>query len=875
MARRLVDIVPHTHWDREWHSSFQTFRLQLVDVLDSLLAHLELDPSYAHFLLDGQMAVVDDYLAVRPEAEERLRALATGGRVAMGPWYALPDEFLVSGETLIRNLQLGMRRATRFSGAMEVGYLPDMFGHIAQMPQLLRSFGFEHAVVWRGVPAAIDRSGFWWSSPDGSTVRAEYLPLGYGNGALVPDDAAALVRRIGEFLEEQGDLVVGPVLWMNGTDHLAPQPWLGRVVTEANALDGELELRICSLADHLAAAPTEGLPSWTGELRSGARANLLMGVASNRVDVKQAAAAAERSLERLAEPLSALFLPAEDWPGALLDVAWLEVIRNSAHDSICACSVDEVVDAVLVRASEATRIGEGLSRRAIESLGATVPVSGYTPVIVNPSARDRRGVVELRLPGDELPDGCQLVGATPAERVLLESSPVEAATIMVSELEYLRHVSSFTIETLDGDELVRVDREAAGTLVTPLVRADLAAIRAARAGRSVRVLVRSEPSVDVLAVAPPVAGYGWAAWCGPDRGVAPVVASNTGMGNGLVEVETAADGTFSIDGHGGLGALVDGGDVGDTYSWCPPDDEQVVTTPIAVCTRLVEAGPVRARIEITRRYALATHADATGRHGRIEVEVVTTLELQAGDDFVRVRVAFDNHGVRDHRLRVHLPLPSPAATSVAECAFATVERGLTAEGGSTELGVPTFPSRRFVSAGGLTIVHEGLLEHELVDHDAHGAMARTLAVTLLRATGMLSQSSMATRPLPAGPLLRLEGPQSQGHLVTTFAVHIGDRDPYALVDDVQLPLLVTRGGGPGATGALSGQALDVSGAEVSAIVREAGVLQVRLFNPSPHPATARIDGRRGWVVDLRGRRVRPFEDTIALGPWEIATAALA
>ena len=104
-------MVPHTHWDREWYSPFQTFRLRLVDLLDDLLPRLEADPAYAHFLLDGQMAVVDDYLAVRPEAEEGLRRLATSGRVAMGPWYILMDEFLVSGETIIRDLQLGLERA--------------------------------------------------------------------------------------------------------------------------------------------------------------------------------------------------------------------------------------------------------------------------------------------------------------------------------------------------------------------------------------------------------------------------------------------------------------------------------------------------------------------------------------------------------------------------------------------------------------------------------------------------------------------------------------------------------------------------------------------------------------------------------------------
>jgi hypothetical protein len=123
MARR-VDIVPHTHWDREWYSPFQTFRLRLVDLLDDLLPRLDADPAYGHFMLDGQMAVIDDYLAVRPEAETTLRRLAGAGRLSVGPWYILMDEFLVSGETTVRNLQLGLDRAAAFGGAMNVGQSP-------------------------------------------------------------------------------------------------------------------------------------------------------------------------------------------------------------------------------------------------------------------------------------------------------------------------------------------------------------------------------------------------------------------------------------------------------------------------------------------------------------------------------------------------------------------------------------------------------------------------------------------------------------------------------------------------------------------------------------------------------------------------------
>src|SRR4051812_32493361 len=257
---RPVTVVPHTHWDREWYSSFQTFRLRLVDLLDEVLPRLEHDGALPHFLLDGQLAMVDDYLEVRPEAEERLRRLNESGRVSIGPWYVLMDEFLVSGETMIRDMQRGLARAADFGGAMEVGYLPDMFGHIAQMPQLLQQLGFEHAVVWRGVPASVDRDAFWWSSPDGSTVRAQYLwPEGYGNGALCPDDGAALVAQVRAHLRLMGSHATPTLLWMHGTDHQVPGARIAHAVDEANALQDDFRFTITSLRSHVEHGTTAGL----------------------------------------------------------------------------------------------------------------------------------------------------------------------------------------------------------------------------------------------------------------------------------------------------------------------------------------------------------------------------------------------------------------------------------------------------------------------------------------------------------------------------------------------------------------------------------------------------------------------------------------
>ncbi len=888
-ARRIA-VVPHTHWDREWYDPFQTFRLKLVRLIDGLLDQLERDSSYSHFLLDGQLAVIDDYLKIRPENEGRLRALAVAGRITIGPWYVLMDEFLVSGETLVRNLQAGIGRGGAFGGVMSVGYLPDMFGHVAQMPQLLALAGFEDAVVWRGVPSAVDRSAFLWQAPDGSSVRAEYLVAGYGNGAALPDDAKALVRRLHAQVEELGSFLEadGEMLLMNGTDHHRPQPWLGRVLAEANQIQDEFELTITSLPEYLAGASRDHLPEWRGELRSGWRSNLLMGVGSNRIDVKQAAGRAERALEQMAEPLSALFLQAEAWPAPFLELAWKLVIQNSAHDSVCACSADDVVDAVLHRYAEARHIGEGLAGEALAALAASMSSPG--PVVVNPSARDRSGMVEVVVPaeGEPGPD-MQVLSERPG---LPGSITLDGATVrsMLGMMQGARidDDSYVTDVTLAEDETgldltIVIGSQSRDGVPVEEVKRELFTRLTARPDTEVRLVINQPPVRRIVARQGSVPGYGWSRFA-----PAPLVHQATvGSGpdgaltlaNGLVTVVIDPDdGTFSLDGVPGYGRLIDSGDHGDTYNYSPPVTDTVIDAPDAVSVVIGDRGPVRTTVAVTSTFTWPDHVDeATGsRVGGHRVAVDTTIELRADEPVVRVHTTFRNPS-RDHRLRVHLPLPEPASASHAECAYTVVERGLTAEGRPDELGLPTFPSRRFVSSGGLTVVHEGLLEYELVDIEEGERdgepKATALALTLLRSTGMLSRLGMTTRPLPAGPMTPLEGPQRLGPVEARYALALGDVDPFGLADDVLVPLATTTSFG-GGDRSDRGSALTVRGAEVSAVRREAGCLEVRVFNPRSTPTVVRIPGRSGWLIDLRGRPVGPFAGQFDLRAHGIATARL-
>jgi alpha-mannosidase len=863
--------------------------MKLVGMVDGLLDQMEGDSAYTDYLLDGQLALVDDYLEIRPQNEDRLAALTAAGRIAVGPWYILLDEFLVSGETIIRNLQSGIRRGSDLGGVMEVGYLPDMFGHVAQMPQILSLAGFADAVVWRGVPSSVDRTAFRWVSPDGSEVRAEYLVAGYGNGAALPDDAKALVRRLRSLEEEFGPFLRpdDPLLLMNGTDHQPPQPWLGRVVAEANQIQGEFDLAVSSLPEYLAAAPHTDLPVWHGELRSGARANLLMGVGSNRVDVKQAAARAERALERCAEPLSALFLPAGEWPEPFLSVAWTAMIRNSAHDSVCACSVDDVADAVLHRYAEARHIGEGLSQAAVNALAGSMASAG--PVVVNPAARERSGLVEVVVtaagpPGPDvqvvseragLPGSITLDGETVRNMLgLIQGTRIDNDA-------YITHVTLAEDDT-GLDITIRIGTEPRPGVPVEEIKRELFTRLTARPDTEVRLMLDQPPGRRLLARQEEVPPFGWARFAPAPLGHPAVVEDAAEgavtVGNGLVTVAVDPErGTFAIDGVTGFGQLIDSGDHGDTYNYSPPSTDTVVDAPDTVGVAVGERGPVRATATVTAIYTWPDRVDeATGtRTGGHTVPVETTVEVRADEATVRVHTRFTNPS-RDHRLRVRLPLPVPAATSHAESAFTVVERGLVAEGRADETGTPTFPSRRFVSAGGLTVVHEGLLEYELVDPVADGGDGRratALALTLLRSTGMLSRVGMATRPLPAGPMTPLDGPQMLGPVAVDYALRLDADDPYALADEVTVPLIIGASFG-GGTRPDRGSALTVRGAEVSAVRRRAGRIEVRVFNPRPEPTSVEIPGRSGWLVDLRGRPVEPVEGRFGLRAQGIATVLL-
>jgi hypothetical protein len=272
-----------------------------------------------------------------------------------------------------------------------VAYLPDQFGHISQMPQILASAGFEVAAVWRGVPSEVTGTGFVWRSPDGSSVSALYLPFGYGQGTRMPREARAFRERVAEEIARTEPFLRADeaFLLMAGDDHEEPDPGLPEMVRHLR--EEGYEAAITSLGSHVGAWEVPDV-TVTGELRSAARANLLPNTYSARVHQKFDRARAEHLLERYAEPLAALVTP-DRWPAQALEEAWSLLHLNGAHDSVCGCSMDAVARAVDGRTARAAVIAEGVARGALQTLAHDVSEPGT--IAFNPSPFERVGVPGL------------------------------------------------------------------------------------------------------------------------------------------------------------------------------------------------------------------------------------------------------------------------------------------------------------------------------------------------------------------------------------------------------------------------------------------------------------------------------------------------
>jgi mannosylglycerate hydrolase len=877
MTNMKAIVVPMSHWDREWYDTFEQFRYSLVKMVDELLDVMDRDPAYTTFLLDGQTVILEDYLQIRPENEGRIRALVGAGRLQVGPWYVQPDEYLVSGEALIRNLLIGRKMAEAFGKVENQGYVPDSFGHIAQLPQILNGFDIHTFYFMRGLGEDVEdtRAEFWWQGLDGSRVLAHYLSESYTNAAVATADpetfslhhpAVVSYRNLHELLSRLGErATAGVVLLLNGGDHLRIQPELPEYLRSLNAKVDGVTFTQGTLSQFEAEVrkANPDLKTVTGELHFGKYHPILQDVLSTRMYLKQRNEELQCRLEGGAERLAAaVFALGGPNLSHYLQHAWKTLLKNHAHDSICGCSTDEIHREMMTRFSQVEQIAGAVIQDGLRGLAAAVqPKPGEIALFVwNPSPFPRSGLVTVHVaPYEDVPLGERRFGWS-GERVDLTAYDLVGPDGQSIPFELGQP------HLVCEDALYR--RKTFDRVPVTFWAADLPAM-AGQVYRFVRKAVRQT--------------------------AVPSVFYDPQLENERLLVRAEPDGTVSLldkasgRWYRGLLQFIDEGDAGDEYTYSPPAKQTVVRGLSGV--RVARCGAHTLEIQGTLTLPKAMAEDRSRRsEDQVDVPVTTTLTLLPGSRWVECRTTIDNQA-RDHRLRLCFPTGLRPTHSIAETAFGVMRHPVQTEkkSGWREPPLGTKAQRRFVAVEaegcGFAVLNKGLPEYELT---ASG----DLLLTLLRCVGYLSRDDLRTRFAHAGP--GFETPDAQCIGVHTFEYALvpytgswQEADLPAMAEAYTVPLLgvSVHGKTPWRPADVPGSLLAVRGATLSAFkISEAGDgVVVRVYNATDREADAWLGlgfpVREVARVNLNEDRIEGAEVDakpnggwrLRLRPFEIAT----
>ena len=849
---RKVHYVLSTHWDREWYQTFQDYRFRLVQLLDNVLDGWQREDLCGPFQTDGQAIILEDYLEVRPERTEQVRSLVQDGHFRVGPWYVLPDEFLVSGESLIRNLLLGRAVARKFGAEpSDAGFLCDMFGHNSQMPQILAGFDIRGAFLWRGINL-VDRRLFRWRGADGTELPAyRFGQIGYCSFAaqvrgarpeLPQPTLEEIEDRLQAYLDDENERTeLGPILLFDGGDHME---WDARAYSVLakhlvqpddrfeiihSTLDGYLD-ELAPLRDSISTIVE-------GELREPGLYHaamdeqwLIPGVTSSRVWIKQANARCQSLLTQWAEPLSAFaaLAHAQPYPQGYLDVAWKWLIQNHPHDSICGCSIDAVHQDMVYRFHQCEGIADRLTKEAARHIAAAVTgdlqPEALRVVVFNPAASRVNGIVDLELDVPvEWPVTSEMMGH-------FESLPVfRIFDAGDEEIPYQR----------TGQSLNRSRFRAAATTFPEAYKV-----------HQVRISLPLQiPALGytTLTVRPGRTGE-------PVRGSSGGLAvSHRAMENEHLRVEFEPDGTLTVlDKRSGqlyrsLLTFEDRADIGDGWNFGPAaNDQGFYSLGGRISIAIAANGPHKATFRLRNVMSLpaAFQFDAMTRSEEMHELVIDNLvTLRAGADWVEVETHVLNN-VKDHRLRVLFPSGALAETCWMDSPFDVVERPVALRADNAlyrEPEVETRPMQSFAAVfdqeRGLAVVSSGQLEAAVQD-----VPERTLALTLFRATGRTVFTDGEPGGQLQGPLnfhywiIPLQGEPERESLFQRGQAIAGGIRAVQLLQKDALPLLGSASLPP--TGGL----FEVRGPVVLTSVQQArNGLLVRLFNPYASVKEAVLD----------------------------------
>ncbi|MFW9806780.1 MAG: glycoside hydrolase family 38 C-terminal domain-containing protein, partial [Candidatus Thorarchaeota archaeon] len=797
--------------DREWYLPFQRFRYMLVDLVDELLEILK-KHDY-RFMLDGQTVVLEDYFEIREERKDELLEQIREGKITVGPWYLLPDLWLIGGESLLRNIEYSHElTAQHHIPQMKIGYLPDMFGHPCAIPQILSDLtDFKAVVLWRGVPPEIMTTSFSWKSHPSSSasIPVIYLPEGYGNVSRFSTDYDQFKELVNVAITSLDRFSQVPAyLLMNGSDHLFPQAFVQDYV---NKMKNEgVDISLGTLMDFVKLLENETIesnytpPIYSGEFRSPARAPLLQDTYSSRMWIKIWNQITEDLLVRKVEPLSTYlwFSLNRPYPTSYLQTAWKWLLRNHPHDSICGCSVDRTHEEMKARFSWAESIGESIVQNTVEEFdelemksksdesSILVFNSGgslESPVYIQFVASKEETINGLLAPDGSIYDVQKLESR---DDIFFETTiGIRTAKMGFSLLPGRKFMNFYIngIEYYDGDEpgLLELrfisDTHLVGDLDFEEFKRNARKLIYGKKYKKIH-LIAARPTQNMYASVVPVQPWAFTKFTTvvdvPDSSRDDLQVTENKISNRFYSVAFNKDGSLSVLNKeldlkfDRLHLFEDYGDRGDEYTFGRVSPEKAAVKNVK--RHILSNGPIIAEIGQKMEIELFEDLDDSRekRTGKVRMPIESTFRFYRDTPRIEVTTKLTNWS-KNHRLRICFDLPFESEKSITATHFGVIERSGSPEeipeedeqekthSSYSEIPSGIQPQKRFIrvndekGAGAITIFNTGLPEVEFANRNR-------IAVTLIRSTGWLSRDDIPERPYHAGPGEETPGAQEIG-----------------------------------------------------------------------------------------------------------------
>lgn len=400
MSKQL-HIIMHTHWDREWYFSKDETKVLLRNHMENVFDFLQTNPECI-YVLDGQSVMVDDYLELQPDAEDRMKHFVANKQLRVGPWYTQTDLLLVHGESILRNLYYGIRRAKDLGDPMLVGYAPDTFGHASQMPQIYRMFDINSTVFWRGFSELkASKSDFIWEGLDGSRVIGINLATGYQGAKYLESDDEGLRIRMEKIMSVLDRYSAGDGrLIMNGHDQMPIQENIGEIISKIKVMYPADEVKVSDFESYIASLDEKSLEVVSGELTHSKHSRIHRTIGSTRMDIKLLNTEIEHKVFDVLEPLASILHDSGLlYPHAVIEKILKILFEVHAHDSIGGCNTDEVNQDIKSRLITARELVDTQIELYLRMLAMADRDESKTIVVVNllPEQRkEERVEVELQ-----------------------------------------------------------------------------------------------------------------------------------------------------------------------------------------------------------------------------------------------------------------------------------------------------------------------------------------------------------------------------------------------------------------------------------------------------------------------------------------------